>query len=167
MQWHDVDTSNCSVQRTLAVVGEKWSLLLLRDAYNGLCRFSDLRRHLGVSEAVLTARLETLVRAGILATRSYREPGRRTRTEYVVTEAGWELQPVVIGLLQWGDRHLGDDAGPMVRVQHRACGHPVEAVIRCSEDHQALTPRETELVAGPGLRPLSAMTIVAEAAPLS
>jgi DNA-binding HxlR family transcriptional regulator len=143
------------VQRTLGVVGEKWSLLLLRDAYNGLRRFGELRRHLGVSEAVLSDRLHTLVDAGILATRSYQESGRRARTEYVVTDAGWDLQPVVIGLLQWGDRYLRDANGPMVSVRHRECGHPVEAIVRCCEDHAALTPRETELVPGPGLRLLS------------
>ena len=156
MQWQAVDTGNCSVARTLAVVGEKWSLLLLREAYNGVRRFEELRRHLGISEAVLADRLRTLVAAGILDRRMYQEPGQRTRTEYLVTRAGWELQPVIIGLLQWGDRHLGDDEGPMVQVRHRGCGAPVEAVVRCTRDGHALTPRETELAPGPGIRLLAA-----------
>jgi DNA-binding HxlR family transcriptional regulator len=152
MQWETVDTGNCSVGRTLGVVGEKWSLLVLRESYNGLRRFDELRRHLGISDAVLSDRLHTLVAAGILDRRSYREPGQRTRTEYGVTDAGWDLQPVIIGLLQWGDRHLGDADGPMVQVRHRGCGAPVAAVVQCTEHARALDPRETELTAGPGLR---------------
>jgi DNA-binding HxlR family transcriptional regulator len=152
MQWQRVDTDNCSVARTLSVIGEKWSLLVLRDTYNGLRRFDELRRHLRVSEAVLTDRLRTLVAVGILDRRSYQEPGQRSRVEYVVTDAGWELQPVIVGLLQWGDRHLADAAGPLVRVRHRGCGAPVEAVIRCTAESKTLTPRETELAPGPGLR---------------
>lgn len=149
-----MDTANCSVQRTLDLVGEKWSLLILRDAFNGIRRFEDLRRHVGVSEPVLADRLRTLVAAGILTRRPYREPGRRARDEYVVTDRGWDLQPVVVGLLQWGDRYLADEAGPAVLVQHRGCGHPVEAVVRCTRDGQVLTPRETEALAGPGALPL-------------
>lgn len=152
MDWQTVDATTCSVGRTLAVVGEKWSLLVLRDAYNGLGRYDDLRRHLGVSDAVLADRLRTLVAAGILRRRAYREPGRRAQAEYVVTDAGWELQPVVVGLLQWGDRHLPVEDGPLVEVRHRGCGAPVEAVVRCTADGRALTPRETELVPGRGMR---------------
>ncbi len=152
MDWEAVDTANCSVQRTLDVVGEKWSLLILRDAFNGVRRFDALRRHVGLSDAVLADRLRTLVGAGVLAAQPYREPGRRARNEYVVTPRGWELQPVVVGLLQWGDRHLVDADGPPVTLQHRGCGKPAEAVVRCSTDGQVLRPAETELVAGPGLR---------------
>lgn len=156
MQWQSVDARTCSVARTLAVVGEKWSLLVLRDAYNGLRRFDELRRHLGIADAVLADRLRTLVAADILDRRSYQEPGRRSRAEYVVTDAGWELQPVVIGLLQWGDRHLPPDEGPLVEVRHRGCGAPVEAVVRCTADGAVLSARETELVAGSGMRLLPA-----------
>jgi DNA-binding HxlR family transcriptional regulator len=155
MDWKSISTANCSVQRALDVVGEKWSLLVLRDAFHGVRRFDELRRHVGVSEAVLADRLRTLVAAGILAPRSYREPGRRTRYEYVVTARGWELQPVVVGLLQWGDRYLADEDGPPVLVRHRGCGAPAEAVLRCSADGQVLSPRQTETVAGPGARPLA------------
>src|SRR3954451_14606177 len=117
MRWGDVATGNCSIAATLAVVGEKWSLLLLRDAFNGLRRFEEFRRHLGVSEAVLAERLRTLVGAGGLTTRSYRDEGPRPRLEYVVTECGWDLQPVVVGLLQGGDRSRGDADGPPVVVR--------------------------------------------------
>jgi DNA-binding HxlR family transcriptional regulator len=160
MHWQSVDATTCSVGRTLAVVGEKWSLLVLRDAYNGLRRYDELHRHLGVSDAVLADRLRTLVAAGILERRGYRQPGRRAQAEYVVTDAGWELQPVVVGLLQWGDRHLPTDEGPLVEVRHRGCGGAVEAVVKCAQDGRVLTPRETELVPGRGMRllPAAAMT---------
>jgi DNA-binding HxlR family transcriptional regulator len=152
MRWEDVETGNCSIAGTLAVVGEKWSLLLLRDAFNGLRRFEEFRRHLGVSDAVLADRLRTLVAAGILRTRSYQEEGRRSRSEYVVTAAGWDLQPVIVGLLQWGDRHLCDEAGPAIVVRHRTCGTPVEVVVACPSHGRPLSPSETEVSGGPGLR---------------
>lgn len=152
MDWQTVDASTCSVARTLAVIGEKWSLLVLRDAYNGLHRYDELRRHLGIADAVLSDRLRTLLSAGILDRRSYREPGRRSRAEYVVTEAGWDLQPVVIGLLQWGDRHLPPDDGSLVEVRHRGCGGSVEAIVRCTVDGEELAARDTEVVGGPGMR---------------
>ncbi len=154
MDWEAVDTVNCSVRRTLDIVGEKWSLLILRDAFNGVRRFDALGRHVGVSDAILSDRLRTLVGAGILTVQPYQEPGRRARHEYVVTPRGWQLQPVVVGLLQWGDRHLADADGPAVVVQHLGCGQPAEAVVRCTADGRVLSPRETELVAGPGLRRL-------------
>jgi DNA-binding HxlR family transcriptional regulator len=152
MRWQDVDTGNCSVQRALSVVGEKWSLLVLRDAFNGLRRFDEFRRHLGVSEAVLADRLRTLADAGVLERRGYQESGQRTRVEYVVTERGWGLQPVVVGLLQWGDRYLADEDGPPVQVRHRDCGAPAEAVVRCTRCGHPITARDTEVSPGPGLR---------------
>src|ERR1700716_877394 len=111
MSWLDVDTQNCSVQRTLDVIGEKWTLLLIRDAANGVHRFQDFRRHVGLSEAVLTDRLRTLVGNGLFKTRRYQEPGQRQRQEYRLTEKGWDLLPVLISLMQWGDDHAADDAG--------------------------------------------------------
>lgn len=153
MDWLSASTDNCSVQRTLGILGEKWTLLVLRDVFNGVRRFDDLRRHVGLSDAVLADRLRTLVDAGVLSTRPYREPGRRARQEYAVTERGWELQPVLVGLLQWGDRYLGDDDGPAVVLRHRQCGHPAEVVVRCTVDGASLTAHDTELTAGPGARP--------------
>jgi DNA-binding HxlR family transcriptional regulator len=146
--WLDIDTGNCSVQRTLELIGEKWTLQLIRDAANGVHRFDHFRRHVGLSEAVLSDRLRTLVDHAILETREYREPGSRARREYRLTAAGWELLPVLVALMQWGDDHLADPGGGPWEVRHRTCGHPVRAVVRCTHDGALLTHRDT--VAGPG-----------------
>jgi len=155
MRWLDISTENCSVQRTLDLVGEKWTLLVLRDAFNGVRRFDDLHRHVGVSEPVLADRLRKLVAAGLLETRPYQEPGQRLRHEYRPTDKGWELYPALIALLQWGDRHCADPDGPALVVRHQECGCPVRAVVQCTGDHHTLSHRDTVAAAGPGARSIS------------
>ncbi|MFD9124267.1 winged helix-turn-helix transcriptional regulator [Kitasatospora sp. NPDC059571] len=142
MTWLETSTENCTVQRAVDLFGDRWSLLVLRDAMNGVRRFEDFRRHVGLSEAVLSDRLRKLVAAGILTTVPYREPGSRTRHEYRLTEKGWDLWPVIIALKQWGDRWAADPDGPPLDVRHRDCGAPVEAVVRCTAGHGPLAPRE-------------------------
>ncbi|WP_344397766.1 helix-turn-helix domain-containing protein [Actinomadura alba] len=153
MKWLDTSTENCSIQRALDVLGEKWTLLIVRDAVNGVRRFDDFRRHVGLSEAVLADRLRKLLDAGVLETRPYREPGRRTRRDYHLTAKGWDLYPALIALMQWGDKYAADAEGPPVEVRHRGCGAPVEAVVRCSAEHRAVGPREAEVRPGPAARP--------------
>lgn len=150
-----MSTANCTVQRTLDIVGEKWTLLVLRDAMNGVRRFDDFHRHVGLSEAVLSDRLRTLVAGGILETRPYREPGRRTRNEYRLTGKGWDLWPVVMALMQWGDRYAADPEGPPIHVTHTGCGEPVRAVVECSGAHGELTWRDVEVEPGPSARPVA------------
>lgn len=152
MTWLETSTENCTVQRTLDLVGEKWSLLVLRDAMNGVRRFDDFRRHMGLSEAVLADRLRKLVTAGILETVPYREPGSRTRHEYRLTRKGWDLWPAMIALKQWGDRYTADPEGPPLEVRHRDCGEPVEAVVVCTVGHDALTPWQARTRPGPSAR---------------
>lgn len=150
VQWLDLDTANCSVQRTLDVVGDRWSLLILRETVNGVRRFDDLATHLAISESVLAKRLRGLVDGGILERRAYRPAGERTRHEYRLTEAGLDLLPVVLALMQWGDRHRADPEGGSWAVTHRACGHPAEVVVRCRHDHQDLGAGDTATAPGPG-----------------
>jgi DNA-binding HxlR family transcriptional regulator len=152
VRWLEMDTSNCSVQRTLDLVGDRWSLLILREAFNGVRRFDDLARHLGVSESVLSRRLVALVDGGILEKHAYRPAGQRTRQEYRLTVAGLELFPVLVALMQWGDRHVADPDGGSWAVTHAGCGSPVEAVVRCPEHDLALGPSETATAPGPGAR---------------
>jgi DNA-binding HxlR family transcriptional regulator len=104
----------CSIERALHVVGERWSLLILREAFSGATRFEQFKASLGVSSDILTARLSTLVEYGVLQRRPYREPGRRERSEYVLTESGRDLQLVLGALGQWGDRHLPRMQGPSI-----------------------------------------------------
>lgn len=153
MEWLEASTENCPVQRTLDVIGEKWTLLILRDAVNGVRRFDDFHRHIGLSEAVLSDRLRKLTAAGILKTVPYQEPGTRSRNEYRLTRKGWDLWPVLMALTQWGEAHtLGPD-GPLLDVRHTDCDAPVRVVVQCSTEHTPLTPREVTARLGTGARP--------------
>jgi DNA-binding HxlR family transcriptional regulator len=131
---------NCSIARTLDIVGERWTLLILRDAFNGVRRFEDFAIRLPVARNVLTVRLQRLVAHGILTRERYQE--RPARYEYRLTAKGRELYPVLIGLLQWGDRHLAGAEGPPLAVVHRDCGHHVRAAVLCSGCGQTLSARE-------------------------
>ncbi|MET8413995.1 helix-turn-helix domain-containing protein [Streptomyces sp. NPDC005195] len=153
MEWLEVSTENCTVQRTLDVVGEKWTLLIVRDAFNGVRRFDDFRRHVGLSEAVLAGRLRTLVAAGILRTEPYREAGSRTRHEYRLTGKGRDLWPVLVALRQWGEAYVADPGGPVLDIRHSECASPVRVVVECADEHVALTPADVTVLPGPSARP--------------
>ncbi|UGQ13979.1 helix-turn-helix transcriptional regulator [Yinghuangia sp. ASG 101] len=153
MEWLETSTENCPVQLTLDVVGEKWTLLILRDACNGVRRFDAFRRHIGLSEAVLSDRLRKLTAAGILKAVPYREPGSRSRDEYRVTRKGWDLWPVLVALKQWGEAHMGEDQGPVLDLRHEQCGAPVRVAVTCEQGHTALTPTEVIARPGPAARP--------------
>ncbi|MEY9845522.1 winged helix-turn-helix transcriptional regulator [Streptacidiphilus sp. MAP5-3] len=154
MTWLETSTENCTVQRAVDLVGERWALLVLRDAMNGVRRFDDFRRHVGLSEAVLSDRLRKLVSAGILTAVPYREPGSRTRHEYRLTEKGWDLWPAIIALKQWGDRWAADPDGPPLEVSHRDCEAPLEVVVHCADGHGPLTPRQARATLTASARPL-------------
>lgn len=134
-------TLDCSIARTLDVVGERWTLLVLRDAFNGARRFEDFTRHLPIARNVLTERLRTLVAHGVL--RRQRYAGRPARYEYRLTAKGLELYPVLIGLLQWGDRHLTDKDGPPIDVVHRECGGRSTAIVVCATCDERLAAPDT------------------------
>ncbi|MCV7218424.1 helix-turn-helix transcriptional regulator [Mycobacterium crocinum] len=146
-------TENCSVKRALDIVGEKWTLLVLREAFYGARRFERFQTRIGCPRQVLTDRLNTLVAAGVLRKVPYQEPGQRERHEYRLTEKGRDLLPAVIALMQWGDTWEADPDGPPVEIVHRECGHPVELTLRCSHDQTPLTAHDTEPRPGPGARP--------------
>ncbi|MFE1885166.1 winged helix-turn-helix transcriptional regulator [Streptomyces diastatochromogenes] len=152
MQWLEVSTENCPVQHTLDLVGEKWTLLILRDAANGVRRFDDFRRHIGLSEAVLSDRLRKLATVGILTTVPYREPGSRSRNEYRLTRKGWDLWPVLVALRQWGETYSPDPEGSVLDMRHAECGAPIRVVVECAEEHVALAPKEVSARPGPGAR---------------
>ncbi|MFB7026507.1 MULTISPECIES: winged helix-turn-helix transcriptional regulator [unclassified Streptomyces] len=157
MKWLETDTENCSVRRALDMVGEKWTLLILRDAFNGVRRYDEFRRHLGLSEAVLADRLRKLVAAEVLRAEPYREPGARTRYEYRLTSKGVDLWPVLLALKQWGDVHAEAPGGPVLDVRHTDCGAPVRVVVQCEgEERAALSARDVTVRPGPGARPLPA-----------
>ncbi|HSX21262.1 MAG TPA: helix-turn-helix domain-containing protein [Gaiellaceae bacterium] len=131
------DGQNCSIARTLEVVGERWTLLILRDVALGLRRFDEIQANLGVARNVLTDRLERLLGAGILERVRYRE--KPERFEYVLTAMGSELRVPLLALLNWGDRHLAPD-GPPRLVDHIGCGGHVTARAVCDECGEVLAP---------------------------
>jgi DNA-binding HxlR family transcriptional regulator len=146
---------NCSIARTLQVVGERWSLLILREAFSGNRRFEQFQRRIGMARNLLATRLATLVEHGILDRQSYQEPGQRARHEYRLTAKGKELYPILVALLDWGDRHVADPDGPAILLSHRDCGAAVHADIRCDAGHDHLTTRDVTSEPGPGARLLA------------
>ena len=133
-------TDNCTIGRAMEILGERWTFVVLREVFNGIRRFDDMRRHTGIPRQVLTNRLTLLVEQGVLRREAYREPGQRERHEYRLTAAGRDLRPVLLAMLAWGDAHRAGPDGPPVRVEHPECGAPVHVELRCGEGH-VLDPR--------------------------
>ena len=141
---------NCRIKAALDIVGEKWSLLVLREAFFGIRRFDDFQRALGCARNLLSERLAKLVDHGVLARVEYQEPGQRRRHEYHLTEKGLDLQPALVALMQWGDRWSDDSDGPPVRSCTAPAVRRVSAVLACDEGHARLAPHDTRAVPGPG-----------------
>ena len=144
----------CTIARALDVVTTRSAFLILREAFYGTTRFDDFARRAGISEPVAAARLRELVDDGLLEREDYREPGQRTRQLYRLTEKGEDLLPVLVALMQWGDRWLDERGGP-VELRHSGCGEPVHAELRCAAGHP-VAPDELSLAARRGRRPLLA-----------
>ncbi|OAN37311.1 winged helix-turn-helix transcriptional regulator [Mycolicibacterium iranicum] len=122
----------CPIEKTMALVGTKSAMLLMREAYYGTTRFDDFARRVGITKAATSARLSELVEAGLLTKRPYREPGQRARDEYVLTEAGTEFMPVVWAMFEWGRKHIDDTP---LRMTHLGCGAQASVEIVCTEGH--------------------------------
>src|SRR5580704_4303669 len=120
-----VPDATCSIERTLGVLGERWTFLILREAFLGATRFVEFRDRLGVAPDVLSDRLATLVEYGVLEREAYREPGARTRHAYRLTDSGRELQVLLGALQQWGDEHLPCPAGPSMLRRLRGTDEPL------------------------------------------
>jgi DNA-binding HxlR family transcriptional regulator len=142
--------TNCSIARTLEIVGNRTALLIMREAFFGTRRFDDFAKRVGIGEPAAAARLKELTAAGLLERVPYQEPGQRTRHAYQLTEKGRDFRAVIVALRQWGDRWAADEQGPPVVVRHKECGAPVHAVLRCDDGHDVPTG-ESFIDAGPGL----------------
>jgi DNA-binding HxlR family transcriptional regulator len=151
----DYDTQDCTIGATLAVIGEKWTFLVLREVFNGVRRFDDMRRRTGAPRQMLSDRLGRLVRAGILRKMPYQEAGQRARSEYRLTEKGLDLYPLMVALLEWGNKHAVGAGGPTVLLRHRDCGAPVRLQLACAEGHALASPREVTPTPGPGARKIA------------
>ena len=133
----DWSRDNCAVGGTLSVIGERWTLLVLREAFLGVRRFDQLQRNTGMARNILSDRLNTLVANGILRRELYQE--RPRRYEYRLTEAGLDLYPVLTGLMDWGSRHLGGQAMTLI---HKSCGATVMPHLACPECGEHVEARD-------------------------
>ncbi|MDQ6820754.1 MAG: helix-turn-helix transcriptional regulator [Actinomycetota bacterium] len=137
----------CTIAKAMDVVGTRSALLLLREAFYGTTRFHEFAERVGISEPVAAARLNELVDHGLLERVPYREPGKRTRHGYQLTEKGRDFFPALVALKQWGDRWLAPEGGP-VELIHRGCGATVQAELRCSAGHHT-HPEDLDLESRP------------------
>lgn len=138
---------NCSIARALELVGEWWTMLILREAFLGTRRFQDFQRNLGIARNILSARLKKLVARGVLQRSAARGGGRRL--EYRLTEKGRAFFPVLMALMQWGDRFAACAGGPPVRVVDRATGEPIAELSVRSHDGRVLSAADVRMVPGP------------------
>jgi DNA-binding HxlR family transcriptional regulator len=149
MSVQEWSTDNCTIARTLGVLGEKWTIHVMREVFVGVRRFEDMRARTQIPRQVLSNRLAALVDRGLLRREPYRVAGQRERHEYKLTRAGLDLYPVLTALISWGDQHLAVPEGPPLRVEHRDCGRDVQLQMRCAAGHE-VPPRQATIRPGPG-----------------
>lgn len=157
MKWQDVGEMHCSVARSLSILGDRWTLLVLRNAFLAMRRFDDFQASLGVTRHVLADRLGRLVEAGVLKKVPYQD--NPPRYEYRLTEMGRDLYPVLLALTAWGDKWLDEGRGAPLEYLHTTCGHKFRPTMVCSACEQVLHPHDVTPMAGPGL---AAPTVVRE-----
>jgi DNA-binding HxlR family transcriptional regulator len=146
------DLENCSIKRALDVLGEKWTLLILREAFYGVRRFDDFARALRCGRGILSARLKALTEAGILKRVEYKDGDQRARSEYHLAEKGLDLFTMILALSQWGERWMPPPDGPVARVTDRASGRAVRAVMTSDKAIKALGLRDLRIAPGPGAK---------------
>ena len=148
MQRTDFGAMACSIARTMDVIGEPWSPLIVRNIFIGITRFDQLQQSLGMSRKVLAERLRWLTEAGVLERREY--SARPPRHEYVLTAKGLELFEVLMVMVAWGDKWLAGEAGPPALYRHHACGQISHVELRCSECGQPMRATDIDVLPGPG-----------------
>jgi len=151
----DYDPASCAIGAAVGIIGERPTFLVLREVFNGVRRFDDMQRRTGMPRQVLSQRLGRLVDEGLLRKMPYQESGQRSRDEYRLTDKGLDLYPVLVSLLQWGDRYAVGPAGPPVELRHRDCGEPVHLQLSCAAGHVLDSAREVTPVPGPGARKIA------------
>lgn len=145
------DSQNCSAARALEVVGERWSLLIIRDAlFAGNTRFGDFQKSLGVAPNILAARLDSFVAAGLMERRRYSE--HPEHYEYLLTGKGRDLAPAIVALSAWGDQYAAPD-GPPIIYEHAACGSQIHQQIRCAACEEQVASTDITVRPGPGMLP--------------
>ncbi|MGN0065110.1 MAG: winged helix-turn-helix transcriptional regulator [Nocardioides sp.] len=142
---------NCTIGRAMGVLGERWTFVVLREVFNGIRRFEDMRVRTGINRQVLTSRLALLVEQGVLHKVAYQEPGSRPRHEYRLTDKGFDLYGVLVAVADWGDRYLADPEGPPITFVHRDCDAQVHARLACEAGHPVDDVRDVVPAPGPGV----------------
>lgn len=145
-QW--VSNEVCSVAQTLEIIGERWTILVLREAFLGTRRFEGFQHNIGCARNILSDRLQKLVGAGILERRRYQD--RPQRSEYRLTDKGIDLYPILVGLMQWGDRYVTDERGPAIVLDHEPCGHETTPQLVCSHCGERVHARDMRARLGRG-----------------
>jgi len=148
MKYKSYEHMNCSLAQTLEVIGERWTLLILRDAFFGKKRFGQFERSLGISKNILTSRLNRLVEEGIL---QRKDSDEGAHAEYLLTDAGQALQPILLSMTHWGDKHRPHPAGQRLVFTERESGEPIRPMTVTAADGRALSPGEVRAVPGPAL----------------
>lgn len=140
-----------SVERMLAQTGDAWTFLLLREAFFGVRRFDQFQANLGAAPNIVSGRLKKLVEHGLLSRSPYQQ--RPVRFEYHLTEKGLDLYPVIVMMMRWGDRWLGNRRGPPLLLKHEPCGAIADAVTVCRHCSKPIVARDVRWLPGPGARP--------------
>ncbi|TCM36997.1 helix-turn-helix domain-containing protein [Kribbella sp. VKM Ac-2568] len=148
----DWSVDNCPIGRAMEILGDRWTVVVLREVFNGIRRFDDLRIRTAIPRQVLSNRLANLVEHDILHRVPYREPGSRQRYEYRLTEKGFDLYPLLIAIRDWGDKYLVGDGGSPLTIAHRDCDSDVHAELRCESGHSLSSPRDAVPRPGPAAR---------------
>lgn len=148
---NDYEGQACNIAAALEVVGERWSLLIVREVFLGVRRFEEMQADLGIARNVLQTRLSRLVEHGVLERRLYQE--HPPRHEYLLTEKGIDLWPTMVALMRWGDEHVSRPAGPPVLLEHRGCGGGVDEHRTCESCGARLSARDVTARPGPGAGP--------------
>jgi DNA-binding HxlR family transcriptional regulator len=151
----DYDTANCTIGAAVGLIGEKWTFLVLREAFSGVRRFGDMQRRTQAPRQILSDRLSRLVREGLLRKVPYQERGQRGRHEYRLTDKGRDLYHVMVALMHWGDRYAAAPAGAPVVLTHRDCGQPVGLQLACAHGHTLASARDVTPLPGPGARKIA------------
>lgn len=148
MKWNELEAEHCSVARTVSVIGDRWTLLVLRECFLGIRRFDEFQERLDISRPMLGDRLQKLVTAEVLKKVEYQSSP--PRYEYRLTQKGLDLHPVLMAIVHWGDIHMSGKEGRPLLHRHTGCGHLFDPVTVCSECMAALSAREVTVEPGPG-----------------
>lgn len=150
MRWNEIGSVTCSVARTLSVIGDRWTLMILRDAFLGVRRFEDFCSASGVTRHVLADRLRKLERHKIIRRVKYQE--HPPRQEYRLTEKGIDLYPIVVSMTRWGDKYMVDKKGVPMELVHKGCGHVMMPEMVCPECDERVSARDIQPRPGPALK---------------